>query len=84
MPDPATFCLVVSHLLVYRTNEYKKVAQSYHSLINRQRELVKLTPRDELFGREANPAKTEFQANMSRAVLLKKSVFRVSKLLSSS
>lgn len=69
---------VVSHLFVYRTKIYKKAAKKYHDVINRQQDLIKQTPREELFGREATPAKIEFQANITRSVLLKKEVFRVS------
>ena len=71
-------CLAVSHLLVYRTESYRAVLSQYHETINRQRELFKLTPKEELFGREATPAKTEFQTKVSQAVILKKEVFRVS------
>ena len=69
---------VVAHLFVYRTNIYKEAANKYHDFINRQQDLIKQTPRDELFGRKATPAKTEFQANISQLHLLKKEVFRVS------
>ena len=65
-------------MLVYRTESYRAVLSQYHETINRQRELFKLTPKEELFGREATPAKTEFQTKVSQAVILKKEVFRVS------
>ena len=69
---------VVAHLFVYRTDFYKEAANKYHAIINRQQNLMKETPREELYGREASPAKTEFQANITQSYLLRKEVFRVS------
>jgi len=69
---------VLSHATVYCTNSYKSVLKQYNSVVQRQRQLFKLTPREELYGREATPAKTEFQKNISQSRLLKKHVFRVS------
>ena len=69
---------VVAHLFVYRTDFYKEAANKYHAIINRQQDLMKQTPREELYGREASPAKTEFQANITQSYLLRKEVFRVS------
>lgn len=69
---------MLSHLIVYRRDAYKKKVNEYHEVIARQHELIKLTSHGELFGREATPAKAEFQSNISRSVLLKRDVFRVS------
>jgi len=72
------FCVVISHLLVYRTVSYRETVNKYHAVIARQRELWKLTPHEELFGRKATSAKTEFQSNISQSVFLKQQVYRVS------
>ena len=69
---------MVAHFVVYRTAEYKAKTEKFHSLINRQRQLLKLTDMEELFGRDSTPAKTEFQFNISQTVFLKREVFRVS------
>jgi len=69
---------VLSHATVYCTDSYKSILKQYNSVVQRQRQLFKLTPREELYGREATPAKTEFQKNISQSRLLKKHVFRVS------
>ena len=74
---------VVSQVCVYSTQSYKETSNNYHSVINRQQELIKLTPRAELFGRDPSPAKTEFQANMTQVVHLKKEVFKVSVVMTS-
>ena len=66
--------------MIYRNKSYRDLLSRYHMAINRQMELLKLTPKEELFGREASPAKQEYQVCYSQAVLLKKDIFRVSTL----
>ena len=68
----------MSHVLVYRQKKYKETHGAYNEVLNRQRQLIKLNSKSELFGREATRAKAEFQANHSQSILLKKEVFRVS------
>ena len=75
---PYWFCLVVSHLVVYRTAGYKRSIARYDKVVSRQQDLLKMTPSSELWGREDTPLKAEFQFNMSEAYALKKEVFRVS------
>ena len=64
--------------MIYRNQSYRDLLTRYHMAINRQMELRKLTPKEVLYGREASPAKTEFQVCYSQSVLLKKEIFRVS------
>ena len=63
----AALSRVLSHIIVYRRETYKATVDQYHAVIARQQEIIKLTPRQELYGRKSTPAKAEFQANISQS-----------------
>ena len=68
-------------MMVYRTQEYKDAAKGYFDISEQQRNLLKKNKKNELLGRDPNPAKSQFQANLSRQILLKREVFTVSNCL---
>lgn len=68
---------IASWTLVYRHQSYKKVVARYLAIKERQRVLLKRNSSSDLVGRDSNPAKSEYQASITQAQMLKKQVFKI-------
>ena len=73
-----TLIVVISYFLIYRQYKFQFLAQKYRAISKRQYVLVKENVTENLIGEEANPAKSEYQANIDEIRLLKKEFFKVS------
>ena len=64
-------------MVVYRQNSFQALVSRYKRVSKRQYILVKENITEDLVGESANPAKSEYQANIDEIHLLKKEFFKV-------
>ena len=68
---------MLNWILVTRRASYTSLVKRFEKLNGRQRVLRKLHRADSLSGRQATPAKGEFQTNLSELREIKKELFKV-------
>jgi len=72
--------LVICYLVVYRQNSFQALVNRFKRVSKRQYILVKENNWFDLVGESANPAKSEYQANIDEIRYLKKKFFKVSEI----